>query len=29
MNLIYLAKSRPEFFLSNRVVEVSEDLIRL
>lgn len=28
MNLIYLAKSRPEFFLSNRVVEVSWDLIR-
>lgn len=27
MNLIYLAKSRPEFFLSNRVVEVSWDLI--
>ena len=23
MNLMYLAKSRPEFFLSNRVVEVS------
>jgi len=29
VNLIYLAKSRPEFFLSNRVVEVSENLIRL
>jgi len=29
VNLIYLAKSRPEFFLSNRVVEVSETLIRL
>ena len=29
MNLIYLAKSRPEFFLSNRVAEVSWDLARL
>ena len=25
MNLIYLAKSKPEIFLSNRVVEVSLD----
>ena len=23
MNLMYLAKSRPEYFLSNRIVEVS------
>lgn len=29
MNLIYLVKSRFEFFLFNRVVEVSWDLIRL
>ena len=29
MNLMYLAKSRPEFFLSNRVVEVSRDYYRL
>lgn len=29
MNLIYLVKSRFEFFLFNRVVEVSWNLIRL